>query len=117
MDNSEAEAEKITAPRYSYWRSVMRVFFKKKINIIILSILAVLVIFAYVYPMFSGYDKNANLMLEGAKHLSPKLAIEKFGFSIHWILVREASVSRRLTLSGAAREYRFPLRLSVRSSI
>ena len=85
MDNSEAEAEKITAPRYSYWRSVMRVFFKKKINIIILSILAVLVIFAYVYPMFSGYDKYANLMLEGAKHLSPKLAIEKFGFSIHWI--------------------------------
>lgn len=63
----------------------MRVFFKKKINIIILSILAVLVIFAYVYPMFSGYDKYANLMLEGAKHLSPKLAIEKFGFSIHWI--------------------------------
>ena len=85
VDNSEAEAEKITAPRYSYWRSVMRVFFKKKINIIILSILAVLVIFAYVYPMFSGYDKYANLMLEGAKHLSPKLAIEKFGFSIHWI--------------------------------
>ena len=85
VDNSEAEAEKITAPRYSYWRSVMRVFFKKKINIIILSILAVLVIFAYVYPMFSGYDKYANLMLEGAKRLSPKLAIEKFGFSIHWI--------------------------------
>ena len=85
VDNSEAEAEKITAPRYSYWRSVMRVFFKKKINIIILSILAVLVIFAYVYPMFSGYDKYANLMLEGAKHLPPKLAIEKFGFSIHWI--------------------------------
>ena len=85
VDNSEAEAEKTTAPRYSYWRSVMRVFFKKKINIIILSILAVLVIFAYVYPMFSGYDKYANLMLEGAKHLSPKLAIEKFGFSIHWI--------------------------------
>ena len=85
VDNSEAEAEKITAPRYSYWRSVMRGFFKKKINIIILSILAVLVIFAYVYPMFSGYDKYANLMLEGAKHLSPKLAIEKFGFSIHWI--------------------------------
>ena len=85
VDNSEAEAEKITAPRYSYWRSVMRVFFKKKINIVILSILAVLVIFAYVYPMFSGYDKYANLMVEGAKHLSPKLAIEKFGFSIHWI--------------------------------
>ena len=85
VDNSEAEAEKITAPRYSYWRSVMRVFFKKRINIIILAILAVLVIFAYVYPMFSGYDKYANLMLEGAKHLTPKAAIAKHGFSIHWI--------------------------------
>ena len=85
VDNSEAEAEKITAPRYSYWRSVMRVFFKKRINIIILAILAVLVIFAYVYPMFSGYDKYANLMLEGAKHLTLKAAIAKHGLSIHWI--------------------------------
>ena len=24
-------SEKITAPRYSYWRSVLRVFFRKKI--------------------------------------------------------------------------------------
>ena len=33
--HDKSEAEKITAPRYSYWKSVFRVFFKKKINIII----------------------------------------------------------------------------------
>ena len=27
-DNDELESEKITAPRYSYWKSVFRVFFK-----------------------------------------------------------------------------------------
>ena len=36
VDHSSLESEKITAPRYSYWHSVFRVFFKKKINIIIL---------------------------------------------------------------------------------
>ena len=48
VDNSEAEAEKITAPRYSYWHSVFRVFFRKKTNIIALSILAVIVLFTYI---------------------------------------------------------------------
>ena len=32
VDHSSLESEKITAPRYSYWHSVFRVFFKKKIN-------------------------------------------------------------------------------------
>ena len=44
-DNSTADSEKITAPRYSYWKSVFRVFFKKKLNIVILAILAVLAMF------------------------------------------------------------------------
>ena len=34
VDHNDLESEKITAPRYSYWHSVFRVFFKKKINII-----------------------------------------------------------------------------------
>ena len=29
VDHDNVESEKITAPRYSYWRSVFRVFFKK----------------------------------------------------------------------------------------
>ena len=32
QDHSDLESEKITAPRYSYWKSVFRVFFKRKIN-------------------------------------------------------------------------------------
>ena len=39
MSHDELESEKITAPRYSYWKSVFRVFFRKKINIVILSLL------------------------------------------------------------------------------
>ena len=34
VNHDELESEKITAPRYSYWKSVFRVFFRKKINII-----------------------------------------------------------------------------------
>lgn len=36
IPQDEAAVEKITAPRYSYWHSVFRVFFRKKANIIIL---------------------------------------------------------------------------------
>lgn len=86
VDNSAADAEKITAPRYSYWHSVMRVFFRKKINIVILALLAVLVIFSYVYPMFSNYDKFQNVLVEGAKHLTPSAAMKLHGKNIHWIL-------------------------------
>ena len=32
VDNNSVDSEKITAPRYSYWQSVFRVFFKKKIT-------------------------------------------------------------------------------------
>ena len=45
VDNAGLESEKITAPRYSYWHSVFRVFFRKKINIIALAVLAILIIF------------------------------------------------------------------------
>ena len=86
VDHSDLESEKITAPRYSYWHSVFRVFFKKKINIIILSILAVLILFTYLYPLFTEYDKFGNLLDSATKHLSPKAAIKQLGFNIHWIL-------------------------------
>jgi len=95
MDLDEFESERITAPRYSYWKSVFRVFFKKKINIIVLSILAVLIIFAYVYPAVIHYDADVdpyiNIMDSTTKHLNPKAAIEKFGFQLKWILGSGAS--------------------------
>ena len=95
MDLDEFESERITAPRYSYWKSVFRVFFKKKINIIVLTILAVMVLFAYVYPAVIHYDADIdpyiNIMDSTTKHLKPSAAIEKFGFQLKWILGSGAS--------------------------
>ena len=51
VDHDELESEKITAPRYSYWQSVFRVFFRKKINIVILTLLFIIIMFAYIYPL------------------------------------------------------------------
>ncbi len=86
VDHSDLESEKITAPRYSYWHSVFRVFFRNKLNIVILAVLVVLILFAYLYPLFVEYDRFGNIMDSSSKHLTPSKAIEKFGFSIHWIL-------------------------------
>ena len=90
LDNAGLESEKITAPRYSYWHSVFRVFFRKKINIILLSILAVLLIFTYIYPSVIGYDADVdpyiNLFEANGKHLNPKQAMEYYGSNIHWVL-------------------------------
>ena len=91
----ELASERITAPRYSYWRSVFRVFFRKKINIVALVLLAVLVTFSYVYPAVIGYDATVdpfvNLMDGTTKHLQPAQAIERFGFELKWILGSGAS--------------------------
>lgn len=86
IDHNDLESEKITAPRYSYWHSVFRVFFRKKINIVILALLGFIILFAYVYPMLVEYDQFGNLLDSTSKHLRPDAAIEKYGFSIHWIL-------------------------------
>lgn len=90
-DHSDLESEKITAPRYSYWQSVFRVFFRKKLNIIILVVLAALILFAYLYPAFTEYDRFGQLMNADAKHLAPAAALKKFGFSVKWILGTGAS--------------------------
>ena len=85
VDHSDLESEKITAPRYSYWRSVFRVFFRKKINVIILSLFALLLLFTFVYPAIVPYDQFENLMDPTAKHLTPGMAIDKYGFELRWI--------------------------------
>lgn len=83
-------SEHIAAPAYSYWRSVWRLFFKKKINIFLLAVLALLLVFTFVYPAAIGYDPESdpyiNLLDPGSKHLSPGQAIDKYGFSLSWIL-------------------------------
>lgn len=91
VDHSDLDSEKITAPRYSYWHSVFRVFFKKRINIVILVILGVILAFTYLYPVFVEYDKFANLLDSTTKHLKPAQALKQLGYNIHWILGSGAS--------------------------
>ncbi len=91
VDHSALESEKIVAPRYSYWRSVFRVFFRKKINIFVLGLLALLIAFAYIYPSLVDYDPFANLMDPASKHLSPAAAMAYFGRDLQWILGAGAS--------------------------
>ena len=83
IDHDSLESEKITAPRYSYWHSVFRVFFRNKLNIVILVLLAIILVFTYVYPAVIDYnpevDPYLNLMDAEAKHLKPAAAMAKFG--------------------------------------
>lgn len=84
-DISQIETEKITAPRYSYWKSVARVFFKNKLNIIMLALLGFIVLFAYLYPAIIQYEYVYNTD-PLSHHLSPGAAFEYFnGFSLKWI--------------------------------
>ena len=91
ISRNDAESEKIAAPRYSYWKSVFRVFFRKKINIIALGLLLFVILFAYIYPSLTNYDPYANLLDPNAKHLSPADAMSYFGPQLRWILGAGAS--------------------------
>ena len=91
VEHSDTEAERIAAPRYSYWKSVFRVFFRKKINIIALSLLLFVILFAYIYPAVTTYDPYVNLLDPNSKHLSPAAAMEYFGYNLRWILGAGAS--------------------------
>ncbi|MBD5500088.1 MAG: ABC transporter permease [Lachnospiraceae bacterium] len=91
VTHSDTESEKIAAPRYSYWKSVFRVFFRNKVNIVILSLLLFVVVFSYIYPALTEYDPYANLLDVAGKHLSPGDAMEHFGVGLKWILGSGAS--------------------------
>ena len=51
-------SETIDAPAYSYWKSVMRQFFKKKSTTVMLGILIAIILMSFIYPMFSKFDFN-----------------------------------------------------------
>ena len=91
ISHSDAESEKIAAPRYSYWKSVFRVFFRKKINIIALGLLLFVILFAYIYPSVTNNDPYANLLDPNSKHLGPTQALNYFGHELRWILGSGAS--------------------------
>lgn len=83
--NPEA-AERITAPRYSYWASVFRIFFHKKGNIVALVLLGIILLMSFLFPVIFPYDPYAHLIEQGQASLSPAAAIAKNGFSLEWIL-------------------------------
>ena len=56
VEFDESSSEHIEAPRYSYWKSVWRTFYKKKVTVLIAVFLVALVSFALIQPLYSGYD-------------------------------------------------------------
>lgn len=86
VDNNTLMSERITAPRYSYWKSVFRIFFKKKINWFIILLLIFVLFMSFVFPSFVTYDKYANLELLDAKNLSPVEALKYFNGDISYCL-------------------------------
>lgn len=91
VKHSNEESERIAAPQYSYWKSVFRVFFKNKMNIVVLALLVFVIAFAYIYPAVTHYDPYANLMDPNSKHLGSAAAMNYFGHELKWILGTGAS--------------------------
>ena len=64
-------------------------FFRNKLNIVILAVLGFVILFSYLYPAIIQYDPThdpfINLTVPGATHLSPGEAMEKFGGGLKWI--------------------------------
>ena len=69
VDNNLSDSEKIDAPRYSYWKSVIRSFFKNRVNIIALALLIVVLLLAYIQPLFSDFQRMNGI--EGDKNVPP----------------------------------------------
>jgi len=80
-------SEKIIAPRYSYWKSVFRVFFRKKINIVLIVIFVLMLLAAFILPSFWVYDPMENVTNAKAYSLSPHAAMSYFkDGGLKWIL-------------------------------
>ena len=87
IGNDAISSEKIIAPRYSYWKSVARVFFRKKINIFLIVGFILIMLSSFIVPLFCPYDAMENVTNAATFNLSPKKAMEYFGgFSFKWLL-------------------------------
>lgn len=86
IDSDTISSEKITAPRYSYWKSVFRVFFRKKINIFLIFAMAFILLSAFILPNFWLYDYMENVTDPTTFNLNPAQAMERFGGDIKWVL-------------------------------
>ncbi len=69
----EMESEHIAAPRYSYWKSVFRTFFRNKFTVAVAVLLLFILCFALIQPMRSGYSPivTPNINTPEMKFLKP----------------------------------------------
>lgn len=89
IGNDAIASEKIIAPRYSYWKSVARVFFRKKLNIVLIVLFILILLASFVVPVFCPYDMMENVTDARTFNLSPKEAMDFFGKDappLKWIL-------------------------------
>ena len=89
IGNDDIASEKIIAPRYSYWRSVGRVFFRKKLNIFLIVAFILILLASFVVPVFCPYDPMENVTNAAPFNMSPVKAMAYFGKSappLKWIL-------------------------------
>ena len=87
ISNDAIASEKIIAPRYSYWKSVFRVFFRKKINIVLIALFILLILSAFIVPLFAPYNYSENVTNSTLFNLSPKAAMAATGgFSLKYLL-------------------------------
>ena len=87
IGNDTVSSERIAAPRYSYWKSVFRIFFKKKSNIAILVFLSLLFLVSFIMPIFWPYNYVENVSKASSYNLSPVAAMKYFGgFNIKYLL-------------------------------
>ncbi len=64
----EKESEHIAAPRYSYWGSVWKTFIRNKFTVGLAIFIIILVAFAIIQPMFSGYDPMIAPYINDSSH-------------------------------------------------
>lgn len=93
----EMESEHIAAPRYSYWKSVWRTFFRNKFTVAVAVLLLAVIIFALIQPTKSGYSpiNTPNINNADMKFLKP---------SAEHIFGTDHVGNEVLTPSGPARE-------------
>lgn len=86
VDTNTLNSERITAPRYSYWKSVFRIFFKKPTNWIMIILLALILLMSLIFPLILPYDMSENVLDTTLYNLNPAAAMAKLGPSLKWVL-------------------------------
>lgn len=55
-DFDQEDSERIGVSNYSYWRSTFRTFFRSKLVVALVILMAAILLMSFLYPVFSGID-------------------------------------------------------------